>query len=152
MRTYSIFKYGNHDHTIKIQRAPFQFNWLGFAFPWIYLAIKQVWVKACIVFALMIPWSMFWSAIQSDLVYEGDKSGAGLAVIVSIIGTLAFGIYVGKKVNLWIETNLRSKGYTKVDTISAPNKELAMIQYLDGVQESRDQRSRDQRSVDQEIK
>jgi len=71
------------------------------------------------------------------MILEGDKGGAGIAMIVSIIGTLAFGIYTGKKANLWIETNLRSKGYTKVDTISAPNKELAMIQYLDSSKESK---------------
>ena len=116
MKEFNIYQ-----HPTGKQEAVKQgWSWPGFFFGPIWALVKKLWGLGAGLLVAVIVLSIFPS--DSDL-------GALASLVI-----LAIYIVCGAKGNKWRESNLASRGYDHVDTVSASNPEGAIALHMKGNQ------------------
>lgn len=116
MKQYKIFK-----NPLGIYEAVKQgWSWPAFFFSFIWAMVKKQWVLGTVTLIFVFIFGFIVGASTDE------KSGEVLINVVSIIINIIFGI----NGNSWRESNLISRGYEQVDTVTASNPEGAIALFL----------------------
>lgn len=116
MKEFKIYR-----HPTGQQEAVKQgWSWPGFLFGPIWALVKKLWGLGAGLLVAVIVLSVF-------------PSDSGLGMLATLV-TFAIYIVCGVKGNQWRESNLASRGYDHVDTISASNPEGAIALHIKGNQ------------------
>lgn len=116
MAQYRIFK-----HPVgKIEAVKQGWSWPAMFFTFIWAFVKGLWQVGASVLVLAMLMGLFLNE-WVDLSLANT-----IANIVGIIIALVLGV----RGNIWREQNLLSRGFEHVDSIRAPNPELAIASYL----------------------
>jgi hypothetical protein len=123
MKQFKVFK-----HPIGTIEAVKQgWSWPGFFFSFIWALLKRMWGISLSYIAGFLILGMIIAAVGGTS--EDENFGNLIGLIVAII----FGV----NGNSWRETNLKSRGFDEVDTLTAANPEGAIALHLKAVSEEK---------------
>ncbi len=113
MKTFRVYKHP----TQGFEAVKVGFSWPAFFFDMIWMLVKKLWGFAGIWFCIYVAYAIV------DSVIEGP-----FGIFVLLVVTLAIWLIPGFKGNEWRESNLSSRGYEHVETVSANNPDAAIAQ------------------------
>lgn len=116
MKQYKVFKHPSGS-TEAVKQG---WSWPGFFFNFIWALVKKMWALGVGVLISFLVFGFFigFASVRS--------SGDAIINFVALIANIIFGI----NGNSWREKNLVSRGFEKVDTVTAANPESAIALHL----------------------
>jgi len=119
MKTFEIYKHP----ALGIQAVKIGFTWPGFFFGVIWTLICRLWLHSAVIFGAIILLS---TLIPDVKLATNTFLNAAISLGLSII--------IGMNGNQWRRDNLTKRGFEKVTTIEADNKDAALGVFCGGQQ------------------